>query len=64
MARGWSGQMWARSRIKTLIGRRFHESFILSGIAQMLHRHGFGHQASARRTAERDMQTASSATGL
>ncbi|MFC8198901.1 winged helix-turn-helix domain-containing protein [Streptomyces sp. NPDC060006] len=57
--------MWARSRIKTLIGRRFHESFILfSGIAQMLHRHGFSHQASARRTVERDRQTASSATGL
>ncbi|MFE0258147.1 winged helix-turn-helix domain-containing protein [Streptomyces sp. NPDC059010] len=56
VAHGWPDQMWTLSRIKTLIGRRFHKSFTLSGIAQMLHRHGFSHQVPARRAVERDEQ--------
>lgn len=37
---GWPDQTWTLARIKTLIGRRFHKSFTLSGISQMLQRHG------------------------
>jgi transposase len=54
VAHGWPDQTWTLSRIKTLIGRRFHKSMTLSAIAQMLHRHGFTHQAPARRAVERD----------
>ncbi|MDO0938497.1 winged helix-turn-helix domain-containing protein [Streptomyces sp. DG2A-72] len=55
-AYGWPDQRWTLSRIKTLIGRRIHKSFTLSGIAQMLHRHGFSHRVPARRAVERDEQ--------
>lgn len=54
VAHGWPDQTWTLSRIKTLIGRRFHKSFTLSGIAQMLRRHGWSHQVPARRATERD----------
>jgi len=53
---GWPDQTWTLSRIKTLIGRRFHKSFTLSGISQMLRRHGWSHQVPARRAVERDEQ--------
>lgn len=42
------------ARIKTLIGRRFHKSMTLSGISQMLRRHGWSHQVPARRALERN----------
>ncbi|MEY2244499.1 winged helix-turn-helix domain-containing protein [Streptomyces sp. BF23-18] len=45
VAHGWPDQTWTLSRIKTLIGRRFHKGMKLSAIAQMLHRHGLGHTA-------------------
>ncbi|WUU43077.1 winged helix-turn-helix domain-containing protein [Streptomyces sp. NBC_00659] len=51
---GWPDQTWTLSRIKTLIGHRFHKSMTLSAIAQMLHRHGFSHQVPARRALERN----------
>ncbi|CAG6396717.1 hypothetical protein SCOCK_450032 [Actinacidiphila cocklensis] len=54
VAHGWQDQTWTLARIKTLIGRRFHKSFTLSGIAQMLRRHGWSHQVPARRAVERD----------
>jgi transposase len=54
VAHGWPDQTWTLSRIKTLIGRRFHKSMTLSAIAQMLHRHGFSHQVPARRAMERN----------
>lgn len=54
VAHGWADQTWTLARIKTLIGRRFHKSFTLSGIAQMLRRHGWSHQVPARRATERD----------
>nr|WP_228473251.1 winged helix-turn-helix domain-containing protein [Streptomyces cyaneochromogenes] len=46
VAHGWPDHTWTLARIKTLIGRRFHKSMTLSAIAQMLHRHGFSHQAA------------------
>ncbi|WP_125051497.1 winged helix-turn-helix domain-containing protein [Streptomyces paromomycinus] len=54
VAHGWPDQTWTLARIKTLIGRRFHKCFTLSGIAKMLRRHGFSHQVPARRALERD----------
>ncbi|MFH8789196.1 winged helix-turn-helix domain-containing protein [Streptomyces roseoverticillatus] len=54
VAHGWPDQKWTLARIKTLIGRRFHKSFTLSGIAQMLRRHGWSNQVPARRALERD----------
>jgi transposase len=57
VAHGWPDQTWTLSRIKTLIGRRFHKSMTLSGIGQMLRRHGWSHQVPARRAVERDEAT-------
>ncbi len=54
VAHGWPDQTWTPARIKTLIGRRFHKSFTLSGIAQMLRRNGWSHQMPARCALERD----------
>ncbi|MGY4967413.1 winged helix-turn-helix domain-containing protein, partial [Streptomyces sp. 900105245] len=54
LAHGWLDQRWTLARIKTLIGRRFHKSMALSGISQMLRRHGWSHQVPARRALERD----------
>lgn len=54
VAHGWPDQTWTLARIKTLIGRRFHKTMTLSGIAQMLRRHGFSHQVPARRAVERN----------
>ncbi|CAM5423656.1 Transposase OS=Streptomyces lavendulae subsp. lavendulae OX=58340 GN=SLAV_00820 PE=4 SV=1 [Streptomyces lavendulae subsp. lavendulae] len=34
VAHGWPDQRWTLARIKTLIGRRFHESMTLSGISR------------------------------
>jgi transposase len=51
---GWPDQTWTLTRIKTLIGRRFHKNITLSTIAQMLRRHGWSHQVPARRAVERD----------
>ncbi len=48
VAHGWTDQTWTPTRIKTLIGRRFHKSVTLPAIAQMLHRHGFSHRVPAR----------------
>ncbi|MFE7330775.1 transposase [Streptomyces sp. NPDC057565] len=54
VAHGWPDQRWTLARIKTLVGRRFHKRMTLSGISQMLRRHGWSHQVPARRAAERD----------
>ncbi len=40
VAHGWPDQTWALSRIKTLIGRRFHKSCTIQGVAALLKRHG------------------------
>lgn len=54
VAHGWADQTWTLSRITTLIGRRFHESYTPQGVAALLHRHGWSHQVPARRALERD----------
>ncbi|MFH9675109.1 winged helix-turn-helix domain-containing protein [Streptomyces sp. NPDC017405] len=38
-AQGWPDQTWTLSRIKTLIGRRFHERYTVRGLATLLKRH-------------------------
>ena len=53
-AHGWADQTWTLSRIKTLIGRRFHKSYTVQGVAALLRRHGWTCQVPARRTVERD----------
>ncbi|MFF0191322.1 transposase [Streptomyces sp. NPDC005244] len=54
VAYGWPDQTWTLSRIKTLIGRRFHESYTVQGVAAVLKRHGWTCQVPARRAIERD----------
>lgn len=55
-AHGWSDQRWTLSRIKTLIGRRFHQSYTEQGVRKLLVRHGWSWQMPARRAVERDEQ--------
>ncbi|MFI5680115.1 winged helix-turn-helix domain-containing protein [Streptomyces cellulosae] len=54
VAHGWPDQTWHLSRIKTLIGRRFHKSYTVQGVAALLKRHGWSCQIPARRAVERD----------
>ncbi len=54
VAHGWPDQTWTLSRIKTLIGRRFHKSYTVQGVAALLKRHGWSCQVPARRALERD----------
>jgi transposase len=53
VAHGWPDQTWTLSRIKTLIGRRFHKSYTIQGIAALMKRHGWNCQVPARRAVER-----------
>ncbi|MET7622370.1 winged helix-turn-helix domain-containing protein [Streptomyces sp. NPDC005408] len=54
VAHGWPDQTWTLSRIKTLIGRRFHKSYTVQGVAALLKRHGWSCQVPTRRAIERD----------
>jgi transposase len=54
VAHGWPDQTWTLARIKTLIGRRFHKSYTIQGVAVLLKRHGWSCQVPARRAVERD----------
>ncbi|MFI8187195.1 winged helix-turn-helix domain-containing protein [Actinacidiphila glaucinigra] len=54
VAHGWPDQTWTLSRIKTLIGRRFHKTYTIQGVAALLKRHGWTCQVPARRAVERD----------
>lgn len=54
LAHGWPDQTWTLARIKTLIGRRFHKSYTIQGVAALLKRHGWSCQVPARRAVERD----------
>ncbi|MEV0468562.1 winged helix-turn-helix domain-containing protein [Streptomyces prunicolor] len=54
VAHGWPDQRWTLSRIKTVIGRRFHKSYTPQGVRKLLIRHGFSCQVPARRAVERD----------
>nr|WP_268246687.1 winged helix-turn-helix domain-containing protein [Streptomyces chryseus] len=56
-AHGWvEDQVWTASRVATLIGRKFHVSYSVSGATRLMHRLGFSPQVPARRVAERDEQ--------
>lgn len=54
VAHGWPDQTWTLSRIKTLIGRRFHKRYTVQGVAALLKQHGWTCQVPARRAIERD----------
>ncbi|WP_435862528.1 IS630 family transposase [Streptomyces phaeochromogenes] len=54
VAHGWPDQRWTLSRVKTVIGRRFHKSYTLQGVRKLLIRHGFSRQVPVRRAVERD----------
>jgi hypothetical protein len=56
-AHGWvEDQVWTAARVATLIGRKFHVSYSVSGATRLMHRLGFSPQVPARRVAERDKQ--------
>ncbi|MGW7486934.1 IS630 family transposase [Streptomyces sp. NPDC054786] len=56
-AHGWvEDQVWTAARVATLIGRKFHISYSVSGATRLMHRLGFSPQVPARRVAERDEQ--------
>ncbi|MCX4808822.1 IS630 family transposase [Streptomyces sp. NBC_01214] len=56
-AHGWvEDQVWTAARMATLIGRKFHVSYSVSGATRLMHRIGFSPQVPARRVAERDEQ--------
>ncbi|GGR35838.1 helix-turn-helix domain-containing protein [Streptomyces griseomycini] len=54
VAHGRPDQTWTLSRIRTLIGRRFHKSCTVQGVAALLKRHGWSRRVPARRAIERD----------
>ncbi|MFJ7280349.1 winged helix-turn-helix domain-containing protein [Kitasatospora sp. NPDC098663] len=52
---GWDeDQVWTGVRVATLIGRKFHVSYSVSGATRLMHRLGFTPQVPARWAAERD----------
>ncbi|MFE5753841.1 winged helix-turn-helix domain-containing protein [Streptomyces massasporeus] len=56
-AHGWvEDQVWTAARVATLIGRKFHVSYSVSGATRLMHRLGFSPQVPARRVAERHEQ--------
>ncbi|XLX12656.1 winged helix-turn-helix domain-containing protein [Streptomyces flavusporus] len=56
-AHGWvEDQVWTAARVATLIGRKFHVSYSVSGATRLMHRLGFSPQVPARRVTERDEQ--------
>jgi transposase len=56
-AHGWDqDQVWTGARVATLIGRKFHVSYSVSGATRLMRRLGYTPQRPARRAAERDEQ--------
>ncbi|RPK36647.1 hypothetical protein EES39_31365 [Streptomyces sp. ADI92-24] len=51
---GWEDQRWTLSRVKTVIGRRFHLTYTIQGVRKLLVRNGWSCQVPARRALERD----------
>jgi transposase len=47
-------QRWTLSRVKTVIGRRFHLTYTIQGVRKLLVRNGWSCQVPARRAVERD----------
>lgn len=54
LAHGWEDQRWTLTRIKTLIGRRFHVGYTVQGVWKLLRRNGWTCQQPVRRAIERD----------
>ncbi|WP_443064351.1 IS630 family transposase [Streptomyces sp. NBC_00525] len=52
-AHGWEDQRWSLSRVKTVIGRRFHLTYTIQGVRKLLVRNGWSCQVPARRAIER-----------
>ncbi|MEV6994401.1 winged helix-turn-helix domain-containing protein [Streptomyces sp. NPDC093228] len=48
--------MCTAARVATLIGRKFHVSYSVSGATRLMHRLGFSAQGPTRRVAERGEQ--------
>lgn len=54
-AAGWDeDERWTLARVAKLIGRMFHVSYSLKGVALLLHRLGWTPQVPIHRAAERD----------
>jgi transposase len=53
-AHGWEDQRWTLTRIKTVIGRRFHLTYTIQGVRKLLVRNGWSCQVPARRALEWD----------
>lgn len=53
-AHSWADQRWTLSRVKTVIGRRFHLTYTIQGVRKLLVRNGWSCQVPARRAMERD----------
>ncbi|MFF3691020.1 transposase [Streptomyces sp. NPDC002187] len=54
-AHGWDqDQVWTGAWVVTLIGRKFHVSYSVSGATRLMRRIGFTPQVPARRAGERD----------
>lgn len=54
-AHGWvKNQVWTAAAVATLISRKVHVSYSVSGATRLMHRLGFGSQITERRVAERD----------
>ncbi|MFE2943817.1 transposase [Streptomyces sp. NPDC059255] len=53
-AQGWEDQRWILSRVKTVIGRRFHLTYTIQGVRKLLVRNGWSCQVPARRAIEQD----------
>ncbi|MER5666717.1 IS630 family transposase [Streptomyces mirabilis] len=51
---GWEDQRWTLERIKTVIGRRFHLTYTIRGVRNLLVRRGWSCQVPTRRAMERD----------
>jgi hypothetical protein len=52
--------VWTAARVATLIGRKFHVSYSVSGATRLMHRLGFSPQVPLRRVAERDERAVTS----
>ncbi|MER6096700.1 winged helix-turn-helix domain-containing protein [Streptomyces sp. NPDC001728] len=51
---GWvEDQVWTAARVATLVSRKFHVSYSVSGATRLMHRLGFSPQVTARKVAER-----------
>ncbi|MFF9897622.1 winged helix-turn-helix domain-containing protein [Streptomyces longispororuber] len=53
-AHGWEDQRWTLSRVKTVIGRRFHLTDTIQGVRKLLVRNECSCQVPTRRAVERD----------